>query len=100
MLDGWVTTMEPEHAIDFEVGNHFMSSHPDSPMMRHLMVCVRQDRGRLTLMNQDLTVRDGDATTRSRIADRGALRRLLAHALGTDLPDVERMRVPSIAEWR
>jgi len=99
VVDAWVTTMEPEHAIDFEVGNHFMSTHPDSPMRRRLMLCARPPRGQVTVMNQELTVREGTRSTVHRIADRVALRGLLREHFGFDLADVERLRVPSIAHW-
>ena len=38
-------------------------------------------------------------STSSQLADRVALRRLLAEHFGFDLPEVERLRVPSVPEW-
>jgi hypothetical protein len=50
-------------------------------------------------MNRDLTIRRGDEAQATQLADRTALRALLVTYFGFDLPEVERLRVPSIPEW-
>ena len=50
-------------------------------------------------MNRDLTVWRGKQPHASQLADRAALRAVLAEHFGFDLPEVESLRVPSIPEW-
>jgi N-hydroxyarylamine O-acetyltransferase len=97
--DCWATTLEQDNLVDFEVGNHFTSTHRDSPFVNRIMMCARTSRGRVTLMNRDLTIWRGDEPSLTQLADRAALRRLLVEHFGFDLPEVEHLRVPSIPEW-
>jgi len=64
-----------------------------------LMIRALTPDGRVSAMNRDVTVlRDGVAATHQ-LADRAELRAFLARYFGFDLPDVDRLRVPSIPEW-
>jgi N-hydroxyarylamine O-acetyltransferase len=56
--------------------------------------------GRVTVVNRDVNIRCGDRDVPVQLADRSALRTLLTTYFGFDLPEVERMSVPSILEWR
>jgi N-hydroxyarylamine O-acetyltransferase len=50
-------------------------------------------------MNREVTVlRDGVAE-KYQLADRAALRRLVAGHFGFDLPELDSLRVPSVPEW-
>ena len=99
-VDAWVSTLEQEPAVDFEMGNHYTSTHPDSPFVNRILMRALTPDGRVSVMNRDLTVwRDGQLEA-TQIADRAALRALLNEHFGFDLPEVERLRVPSIPEWR
>ena len=98
-VDAWISTMEPENPIDFEVANHYMATHPDSPMRNLLIMCAIADDGRVTVMNRDLSVRRGDERETTPIADRTAFRRLLVDSFGFDLPEAEQLHVPGIPEW-
>jgi|SRR5580704_9878947 N-hydroxyarylamine O-acetyltransferase len=99
IVDCWITTLDHDNLVDFEVGNHFTSTHRDSPFVNRIMMSARTDGGRVTLMNRDLTIRRGDEPQATQLADRIALRALLVTHFGFDLPEVERLRVPSIPEW-
>ncbi|MCA1596984.1 MAG: arylamine N-acetyltransferase [Chloroflexi bacterium] len=99
MVDAWFSPMEPENPVDFEVGNHFTATHPDSPFVNRIMMRALTPGGRVTVMNRDLTTWQGDTPSPGHIADRAALRALLVEHFGFDLPEVEQLRVPAIPEW-
>ena len=98
-VDAWVSSMEQENLVDFEMGNHYTATHPASPFVNRMMLRALTDDGRVTVMNRDVTVWRANRPQISQLADRTALRALLAGPFGIDLPDVERLRVPSIPEW-
>jgi len=56
--------------------------------------------GRVAVMNREVTVWRGRDRRSGELADRSALRALLAEYFGFDLPQVLQLRVPSIPEWR
>ena len=99
VVDCWMSSLEPDNLVDFEVGNHYTATHPMSPFVNRIMMRALTPSGRVTVMNRDVTIRDGAASTSSQLADRAALRGLVAAHFGFDLPEVERLRVPSIPEW-
>lgn len=97
----WATTLDADHLIDFELGNHYTSTHPDSTFVNRLMLCAHAsaDRDRVTVLNRTVTIHRASGPETRELADRSALRELLAESFGFDLPEVERLRVPSIPEW-
>ena len=99
ILDCWVSMLDEDNQVDFEVGNHFTATHPTSPFVNRIMMRALTQDGRVTLMNRDLTIWRGDDAHATQLASRGALRALLVEHFGFDLPEVERLRVPSIPEW-
>jgi len=70
-----------------------------SPFVNRIMMRALTPAGRVTVMNRDVTVWNGDESRSYQLADRTELRGLLIEYFGFDLPEVERMRVPSIPEW-
>jgi N-hydroxyarylamine O-acetyltransferase len=98
-LDAWVSGLDPDNWVDFEVANHWFATHPDSPMRQRLMLRAMTPDGRLTVMNRDVTIRANGQVSSRRLEDRAALRALLQDALGFDLPEAEALRAPTIAEW-
>jgi hypothetical protein len=50
-------------------------------------------------MNRTVTRRHAGGEHKQVIESRSALRALLQHDFGFDLPEAERLRVPSVAEW-
>jgi N-hydroxyarylamine O-acetyltransferase len=98
-VDAWVSTLEEENPVDFEMGNHFTSTHPNSPFVNRIMMRALNAGGRVTVMNRDVTIQRGNRADSSVLADRPALRALLVEHFGFDLPEVESLRVPSIPEW-
>lgn len=100
IVDCWVSPLSADNLVDFEVGNHYTSTHPASPFVNRIMLRALTADGRVGIMNRDLTIWRGNEPTASQIADRKELRSLLVEHFGFDLAEVEQMRVPSIPEWQ
>ena len=98
-VDAWVSTFDADSFIDFVVGNHYTATHPASPFVNRLMLRAFTIDGTISGMNRDITIRRGGEMQTLQLADRRALRELLAERFGFDLPEVERLRVPTIPEW-
>lgn len=98
-VDAWVSTLEQENPADFEMGNHYTSTHPSSPFVNRILMRALIPGGRVTVMNRDVTLQRADGADHGELADRSALRALLVEHFGFDLPDVLTLRVPSIPEW-
>lgn len=96
----WTSTVTPEHPVDFVMANHYTSTHPQSAFATMLLMrAMTPDGRRVTVANRDVTIARDGVFEKSQLADRAALRALLARDFGMDVPEVERMRVPSIPEW-
>jgi len=95
----WCSTFERECGIDFEMGNHFTSTFPGSRFVTNLLLRALTPDGRVSVMNQDVTIVRGADVDKRRLASRADLRRLLADNFGFDLPEVDRLKVPAIPEW-
>ena len=98
MVSLWTSTLEPLQPVDVVMANHYVSTFPESPFVNRLMLRAITGEGRTSVMNRDVTVRRGAEATKYQLADRAALRSLLARDFGFDL-DLERLRVPSVPEW-
>jgi N-hydroxyarylamine O-acetyltransferase len=97
-IDVWIAGFDEDYWVDFELANHWHSTHPASPMVNRAMLRTMIPGGRLTVMNRDATLRANGATEKFEIADRAALRRLVRDYCGFDCPEIETMRVPSLPE--
>jgi N-hydroxyarylamine O-acetyltransferase len=95
----WSSSVEPAEPVDFVMANHFVSTFPESPFVTRLMLRALTPTRRVSMMNQDVTVRDDTGQQKRVITDRRELRQLLIEHFGFDLPDVERLRVPSVPQW-
>jgi len=95
----WSASVEPAEPVDFVMANHFVSTFPESPFVTRLMLRALTPDVRVSMMNQDVTVRDASSQQKRVITDRADLRRLLIDHFGFDLPEVERLRVPSVPQW-
>ncbi len=98
--DTWASTLEEDNAIDFEMANHFTSTHPRSPFVNRIMMGIFTKDGRVTVANREVTIAEGGVSRSAELADRAALRAFLVEHFGFDLPEVERLRVPLIPEWQ
>jgi N-hydroxyarylamine O-acetyltransferase len=95
----WTSALERAEPVDFLMANHFVSTFPLSPFVTSLMLRAFSPRGRVSMMNRDLTVRDGGTVEKIVLTDRATLRSILATDFGFDLPEVEQMRVPAVPDW-
>ena len=98
-IPGWVSTLEVENPVDFEMGNHFTATHPESLFRNRIMASAVTPDGRVNIMNRDVTVLSDGEARRLQLPDRSALRALLAERFGLELPEAETLRVPSVPEW-
>jgi N-hydroxyarylamine O-acetyltransferase len=98
-VSAWVSDLAEEHAVDFELANYFVSTHPASPFVNNLMLSAVTPSGRVNVMNRDVTSVAGGKPENWQLTDRSALRTLLVRHFGFDLPEVEQLRVPAIPEW-
>jgi N-hydroxyarylamine O-acetyltransferase len=96
---GWASTLEVENAVDFEVFNHYIATHPNSPFVNWIFLSTVTPEGRVNVMNRDVTILRGTESQSMQLADRAALRGLLAERFGFDLPEAEQLVVPAIPEW-
>jgi len=100
VVDCWVSSLEADNLVDFEVGNHYAATHPMSPFVNRIMLRALTPTGRVTVMNREVTFWQEGTAYASQLADRAALRRLLVQHFGFDLPEVERLRIPSAPQWQ
>ena len=95
----WTSSLEPQFPVDFALANHYVSTFPESPFATRLMIRAITPEGRVSAMNRDVTVKRGNVNETYQLADRAALRRLMAEHFGFDMPEIEHLRVPSVPEW-
>lgn len=98
-FSGWVSTMEDDNPVDFEMSNHFKSTHPGSVFRQWIFASAVTASGRVNVMNRDITWVSGETETKAQLSDRPQLRALLAEHFGFDLPEAETMKVAAIPEW-
>lgn len=84
--DLYAFTLEPQHFIDYEMANHYTSTHPNSRFVRMLTVQLQSTEVRNMLKNWEL-VRDTGETVTSRIlANDEELLAVLADVFGLRFP--------------
>jgi len=98
-LQAWVSTLEVENRIDFEVANHFVATHPSSTFRQVVLASALTPQGRVDVMNDRVTYLRPDGPVSETLVDRAALRAVFAAHFGFDLPEIENMRVPAVAGW-
>jgi N-hydroxyarylamine O-acetyltransferase len=97
----WVSSLEHDVPIDFEMANHFTATHPSSHFTQGIMMrAFGDDGGQIRVRNRDVTLTRGAETQTYQLADRRELRALVAEHFGFDLPAIETMHVPAVPEWR
>lgn len=88
----WLTLyrfdLQPHPTIDYEVANHYVSSHPDSHFVDHLTVARTLPDRRLTLRDREFTVRRVDAEPERRtLRDTAEILRALREEFLLQVPD-------------
>jgi N-hydroxyarylamine O-acetyltransferase len=81
-------------ATDYEVFNWYVSTHPSSRFVLHLIAAQPTESGMLTLMNRELTRYGQDGTAERRTLNTvGELRHVLEHDFAIDLARLEGLDV-------
>lgn len=99
-VHGWVSKMEEEYPVDFEMMNHYIATHPASFFTRNVLASAATKEGRVNVMNQGVNIIRAGAAEAMQLGDRKALRSLIAQHFGFDLPELETMRVESVPGWQ
>jgi N-hydroxyarylamine O-acetyltransferase len=88
--DGWLDlyafSLEPVPAIDFEVGNHFTSTWPESPFVTNIRVQRPGLDERLGLSREEFVVMRPDGEERSPVTSNDHLLDILADRFDLSLP--------------
>lgn len=88
----YVFTLEPHYRIDFEMANHYVSTHPNSRFVQTLAVQRQTLDACYLLRNRELTViRDGKSEVRGALDD-DALLSVLAETFGLVFPPGTKFR--------
>ena len=99
-IRGWISTMEVEYPIDFEMMQHYLVTHPASFYTHNLVATAVTKEGIVNIMNQDAhIIHNGGAPKPARLADRKALRLFVAEHFGFDLPELETIKVDGVPGW-
>ena len=93
--DGWMDlytfTREPQHAIDFEVANHYTATHPRSRFVTTLTAQRVTPTERHTLRGSSYERMTAEAIERRAIGSRAELAGLLERVFGLALPEDTRL---------
>lgn len=86
--------LQAQEAIDYELPNHYVATHPLSPFVNNLMVSRVVPEGRYALMNRQFTVYTPEGGKEQRTLEGSAdMLSVLANEIGIALPDI-----PGLAE--
>lgn len=80
---------EPQHWIDYVVTNHYVSTHPGSPFVGHVVAMRTTDESRLRVRGRELTTVTPDARTITRALAPDELVEELRTTFGIVLDDAE-----------
>ena len=89
----YVFDLVPPAPVDYEVGNWYVSTHPDSPFVGQLVAARTGEGLRKTLRNGDFAVhRIGVGTERRRLADVDSVIAVLRDEFGLQVPQHPQLR--------
>jgi N-hydroxyarylamine O-acetyltransferase len=95
--DGWLDlyafTREPQYPVDYELGNHYTSTHPHSPFVQNVIVQRNGLQSRFILRNRDLSEVTPGQQTSETLADDSAIIKVLADQFGLLFPPDTRFQV-------
>src|SRR5437773_1088858 len=92
--DLYAFTLEPQLDVDFEVANHYVSTHPQSRFVQALTAQRVEPVARHTLVNRDYSVDRGTEIRRQTLRSDDELLDLLASDFGLRFPPGTRFRLP------
>jgi len=91
-MDLYAFSLEQQQSVDYEVANHYTSTHPDSRFVRTLTVQLPTPEARSVLRNRELTVDNGKTVTTRTIVDDEELLEVLAETFGLRFESGTRFR--------
>ena len=91
-FDLYAFTREPHFPVDYEMGNHYTSTHPSSPFLRSPVVERPTPEARYMLRGRELTVEREDDIADRMLEDDEELLRVLSSTFGLDFPPATRFR--------
>lgn len=96
--EGWTDlyafTLEPQHPVDYEMANHFTSTHPRSAFLNSLTAQRSFPERRVVLRNRELQVREGRVSEATTIRDPGHLLEVLESHFDLAFPPGTRFSKP------
>jgi N-hydroxyarylamine O-acetyltransferase len=92
--DLYAFTLEPQFAVDIEMSNHYVSTHPDSRFVQTLTAQRATPERRSVLRNRELSIDHGQGPATRRLASREELLQALADEFGLQLPADAPLRIP------
>jgi N-hydroxyarylamine O-acetyltransferase len=99
--DLYAFTLEPQLPVDFEVANHYVSTHPQSRFVQTLTAQRVLPEERRTLVNDELSIERASGVERRGLSgDDAELLALLAAAFDLHFPAGTRFRIPGHQERR
>src|SRR5690606_7864498 len=66
----WVSSLEHDLPIDFEMANHFTATHPASAFTQMIMMRAFTDDGEVRVRNRDVTLTRGSETRKYQLENR------------------------------
>ncbi len=93
--DLYAFSLDPQEAVDFEVLNHYTSTHPNSRFIRNLIAQRPAPDRRVLLYNRELTIDRGDCVTTRTLAGMDEVIEVLQTMFGVQLPADTAARLPA-----
>jgi N-hydroxyarylamine O-acetyltransferase len=97
--DLYAFTLEPHYPVDFEMANHYVSTHSNSRFVQTLTVQFSTTEARYNLRNQEFGIdRGGGELSGRMVGSEEELLRLLAETFGLAFPPGTRFRTPATSD--
>jgi N-hydroxyarylamine O-acetyltransferase len=93
-------TLEPHYPVDYELANHFTSTHPSSRFVQTLIVTMPLAGTRYVLRDLEFSVRTANGVVRQTLQGEAQLRELLLERFGLALPPGAELSAMKFAEPR
>jgi N-hydroxyarylamine O-acetyltransferase len=97
--DVYAFTLEPHYPPDFEMANHYVSTHPNSRFTQMLTVQLATPAAQHLLRNLEYTVTRSEGSV-TRVIEDEELLPLLADTFGLHFPPGTRFRYPAVLPCR
>jgi len=85
-MDLYAFSLEPQQAVDYEIANHYVSTHPSSRFVRMLTAQLQSPEVRHVLRDRELVEDRGETATTRILADEDELLEVLKHTFRLEFP--------------